>query len=236
MPDRMATALVRRWRWPVCCAPGAMKLSPHADPVPRRLRFLVGDMAFATGAGFPAQEYAAVFVDCADHDRGGQLVKALFPAPFGAIDHHLSNGGFARHNFIDSGSSATAEILASMPLEDGLPVRRTDRPEPLCRHSYRHGAVPVNSTSRRTFLLAAELLARGARPSEAGFELYERETAGELRLLERFLSSLRFECGGRVCIGLLPDGVFRGDGQPARGHRGNGGLHARDLTAWKLAR
>jgi bifunctional oligoribonuclease and PAP phosphatase NrnA len=26
--------------------------------------------------------------------------------------------------------------------------------------------------------------------------------------LQRFLASLRLECGGRVCIGLLPDGVF----------------------------
>jgi phosphoesterase RecJ-like protein len=180
----------------------------NPDPVPRRLRFLVGDMVFAAPAGFPAEEYAAVFVDCADHDRAGQAVKALFPAPFGAIDHHLSNGGFARHNFIDAGSAATSEILAGVLLDNGLQVDALTAQNLYVGILTDTGQFRFNSTSRRTFLLAAELLARGARPSEAGFELYERETAGKLRLLERFLSSLRFECGGRVCIGVLPDGVF----------------------------
>ena len=180
----------------------------NADPVPRRLRFLAGDLTFATGAGFPAADYAAVFVDCADHNRSGRQIKALFSSPFGAIDHHLSNCGFASHNFIDSGSSATAEILAGMLLDNGIPV---DALAAQCLYVgilTDTGQFRFNSTSRRTFLLAAELLARGAKPSEAGFELYERETAAKLQLLQRFLASLRFECGGRVCIGQLPDGIF----------------------------
>jgi phosphoesterase RecJ-like protein len=180
----------------------------NADPVPRRLRFLVGDMTFATPAGFPASEYAAVFVDCADHDRAGQEARALFPTPFGAIDHHLSNTGFARHNFIDAGSSATAEILTGVLLDNGQPLDALTAQNLYVGILTDTGQFRFNSTSRRTFLLAAELLARGARPAEAGFELYERETAGKLRLLQRFLASLRFECGGRVCIGQLPDGIF----------------------------
>jgi phosphoesterase RecJ-like protein len=70
------------------------------------------------------------------------------------------------------------------------------------------GQFRFTSTTRRTFLLAAELMARGAQPTEAGFELYERETTGKLQLLQRFLSSLRMECDGRVCIGTLVNGIF----------------------------
>ena len=180
----------------------------NPDPVPRRLRFLVGDLTFMTPAGFPAEEYVAVFVDCSDHDRAGQPVRGLFPAPFGAIDHHLSNSGFARHNFIDASSAATAEILAGMLLDNGLPVDARTAQNLYVGILTDTGQFRFNSTSRRTFVLAAELLARGARPAEAGFELYERETPGKLQLLQRFLASLRYECGGRVCIGLLPDGVF----------------------------
>jgi phosphoesterase RecJ-like protein len=55
-------------------------------------------------------------------------------------------------------------------------------------------------------------MARGAKPTEAGFELYERETTGKLRLLQHFLASLTLECDGRVCIGTLPDGVFDSTG------------------------
>ena len=53
-------------------------------------------------------------------------------------------------------------------------------------------------------MLAGELVSRGANPSEAGYELYERETEGKLRLLQHFLASLRLEAGGRICVGQAP--------------------------------
>jgi phosphoesterase RecJ-like protein len=56
------------------------------------------------------------------------------------------------------------------------------------------------------------LVARGAHPAQAGYELYERETFGKLKLLQHFLASLKLECGGRVCIGTLPPGIFEATG------------------------
>ena len=99
-----------------------------------------------------------------------------------------------------------------MLLDNGLPIDAATAQGLYVGILTDTGQFRFNSTSRRTFLLAAELLARGADPAEAGYELYERETAGKLQLLQRFLASLRFECGGRVCIGLLPDGVFADTG------------------------
>ena len=184
----------------------------NPDPVPRRLEFLVGGLTFLRPAGLPDGDHVAVFVDCADHDRAGQALRTRFPAPFGAIDHHLSHDGFARHNFVDPASAATAEILAGMLFDNGLPVDATTAQALYVGVLTDTGQFRFRSTSRRTFLLAAELLARGASPAEAGYELYERETAGKLQLLQRFLASFRRECGGRVCIGLLPDGVFADTG------------------------
>jgi bifunctional oligoribonuclease and PAP phosphatase NrnA len=184
----------------------------NPDPVPRRLRFLVGDLAFLRPAEFAPGDHAAVFVDCADHDRAGDELKARFPEPFGAIDHHLSNGGFARCNFIDPTASATAEILAGLLLDNGLPVDAATAEALYAGVLTDTGQFRFASTSVRTFRLAAELRARGADPARAGYELYERETVGGLRLLERFLASLRLECGGRVCLGVLPAGVFAATG------------------------
>jgi phosphoesterase RecJ-like protein len=64
------------------------------------------------------------------------------------------------------------------------------------------------STSSRVFRLSADLTDHGARPAWSGQELYERESFGKLKLLEHFISSLRLECNGRVCIGVLPNGIF----------------------------
>ncbi len=180
----------------------------NSDVVPRRLQFLLEGVTFVRPERLAARDYAAVFVDCADHERAGLSVKARFPAPVGVVDHHLSNAGFGEYNLIDPASAATAEILAGLFFDAGLAVDAATAQGLYVGILTDTGQFRYDSTSRRTFLLAAELLTRGARPAQAGYELYERETAGKLQLLQRFLASFRFECGGRVCVGVLPDGVF----------------------------
>ena len=192
----------------VLCTQGHEVICLNSDAVPRRLEFLVPGLTFLRPADVPADDYAAVFVDCADHDRGGEALKARFPSPVANIDHHLSRAAFAQLNLVDAASAATAEILAGMLLDNGLPIDAATAQGLYVGVLTDTGQFRYSATSRRTFLLAAELLARGANPGEAGYELYERETAGRLRLLQRFLASLRFECDGRICVGLLPDGVF----------------------------
>ncbi|OHE84704.1 MAG: phosphoesterase [Verrucomicrobia bacterium RIFCSPLOWO2_12_FULL_64_8] len=193
-------------------------LNPY--PVPRRLRFIAGDLRFLRPADFADGDHAGIYVDCADHDRPGGRLKARFPAPFGNIDHHLSNTGFARHNFVDPGSAATAEILAGMLLDNGLPIDPAAAQALYAGLLTDTGQFRFPATSRRTFLLAAELLARGARPAEAGYELYERESAGKLQLLQRFLASLKREDGGRVCVGVLTEADFAATGTTAEDTEG----------------
>lgn len=194
----------------------------NADIVPRRLQFLVPGMRFirTDEALADRTDYTAIFVDCADHARAGERLKARFPIVAGNIDHHLSNVGYAEANFVDSGSAATCEVLAGMFFDNGLTVDAVAAQGLYTGILTDTGQFRFTSTTRRTFLLAAELMARGAKPTEAGFELYERETTGKLQLLQRFLSSLRMECDGRVCIGTLPVGVFESTGSTAEDTEG----------------
>lgn len=182
----------------------------NADPVPRRLQFLVQGMRFFRTDEVLALggERAAVFVDCADHARGGERLKAFFPRPVGVIDHHLSNAGYAEANLIDTDAAASCEILAGLLFDAGLPIDAQTAQALYAGILTDTGQFRFNATSRRCFQLAADLVACGAQPAVAGYELYERETAGKLQLLQRFLASLQMECKGRVCIGQLPAGVF----------------------------
>lgn len=197
-------------------------LCVNPDPVPRRLQFLVPGMRFARTDEMLADrtDYTAIFVDCADHARAGERLKTRFPVVTGNIDHHLSSAGFAEWNFVDSHSAATAEVLAGMFFDNGLTVDAQAAQGLYTGILTDTGQFRFTSTTRRTFLLAAELMARGAKPTEAGFELYERETVGKLQLLERFLASLRMECGGRVCVGTLPNGIFEATGSTAEDTEG----------------
>ncbi len=201
-------------------APGRELVCVNTDPVPRRLQFCVGDTPFLRAADLPAGDWTALYVDCADLARVGDRLAARFPTPLGSFDHHLSNPGFATHNFVDTGSAAACEILAGLFLDAGLAVDATAAQALYTGISTDTGQFRFHSTSRRTFVLAAGLLARGADPAAASAELYERETAGKLQLLQRFLASFQLECGGRVCVGVLPAGTYEATGTNAEDTEG----------------
>ncbi len=191
---------------------GIDAIAINPDPVPRRIKFLLGDTPFFQRDDVAHDGRVAIFTDCADHGRAGDKMRALYPSALAAFDHHLSNGGFATHNFIDTKSAATAELLAGLFLDAGLPVDATTAQALYTGIMTDTGQFRFASTSQRVFTLAGELLARGANPAQAGQELYERESLGKLKLLQHFIGSLKLECDGRVCIGILPQGIFEQTG------------------------
>lgn len=180
----------------------------NADLVPRRLEFMVQDTPFFQENDFAPDGHLAITVDCADRERIGKRLQEIFPEIFANIDHHISNTRYALHNFVESRSAATAEILAGVALNNGW---KTD---PVTAQAFYVGIATDTgqfrfpSTTRRVFSIAGRLLDRGADPSAASHELYERESLGKMRLLQKFLSSLRMECQGRVCIGFLSSSFF----------------------------
>lgn len=194
----------------------------NADAVPRRLQFLAEGTAFARVEDIlnDTRDYAAVFVDSADHARPGERLRARFPAPVGNIDHHLSNIGYAEINLVDTGAAATAEILAGVALDHLLTIDAQAAQALYAGIVTDTGQFRFASTSQRTFELASALMARGAQPPEVGYELYERESMGKLALLQHYLASLRLECGGRVCLGTLAAGIFEATGTGAEDTEG----------------
>ena len=187
----------------VCCNP---------DAVPRRLDFLVGDTPFVSLEAALAAKRSAIFVDCADRNRASVRFAEAFPKPLGNVDHHLSNPAYAEFNLVDTPSAATAEILAGLAQDAGLPLDALTAMGLYTGMATDTGQFRFSATTERTFRLAAALVAAGADPARMGLELYERETFGKLQLLQRFLASLETFADGRVCIGLLPEGIYEQTG------------------------
>lgn len=196
----------------VLLASGIDAVCVNADPVPRRIKFLIGDTPFYHRDEIDPADRVGLFTDCADHARGGDKMRAMYPAPWACFDHHLSNVGFARFNFVDTASAATAEVLAGIFFDADLPVDRTTAQALYTGIMTDTGQFRFPSTTSRVFRLSSELIAHGADPAEAGQELYERESLGKLKLLHHYIASLKLECGGRVCIGVLSQGAFEATG------------------------
>lgn len=192
----------------VLMAQGIDAVCMNPDPVPRRIKFLLGDTPFYKRDDLALDGRLAVFTDCADHARAGDKIKALYPSPLACFDHHVSNVGFAKRNFVDTGSAATAEVLAGLFFDADLPVDATTAQALYTGIMTDTGQFRFPSTTHRVFRICAELVAHGANPAQAGMELFERESSGKLKLLQHYISSLKLECAGRVCIGVLPQGIF----------------------------
>ncbi|HEY5550635.1 MAG TPA: bifunctional oligoribonuclease/PAP phosphatase NrnA [Opitutaceae bacterium] len=196
----------------ILCASGREVVCANPDPVPRRLAYLVKEEPVVLPDALPAGEWSAVLVDCADLSRIGRKLGERFPKPAASIDHHLSNNHGAVENLVDAAAAATAEMLAGMALDLGLELDTVAAKALYAGILTDTGQFRFGSTSRRVFQIVARLLDMGADPSEAGGEIYERESFGRMRLLQKFLSSLKLECGGRVCVGILHAGVFEETG------------------------
>ncbi len=184
----------------------------NSDDVPANLKAFVGDTPLYSPEGFDPDGYIAVSVDCADFKRVGGGLSALFPEVVLNVDHHISNKAYGRENFVIATASATAEILAGFYLDLGYEMDPVTAQALYVGIATDTGQFRFPSTTPETFEIARRLCEHGARPAEAAYELYERESFAKIKLLQSFLASLRMEYDNRVCVGLLENGVYEATG------------------------
>jgi phosphoesterase RecJ-like protein len=192
---------------------GVDAVAVNHDHTTRLLTDFVGDTPWHLAAEYePAPGTVAACVDCADHTRLGPRLRAQFPRPFLAVDHHASNNSFAEHNFVFPDSAATAEVLAGLFFDAGLTPDSVAAQALYVGIATDTGQFRFPSTTPQVFQLCSALIAAGANPGAAAHLLYERESYAKLRLLQVFLASLQREFAGRVCVGFLHDADFASTG------------------------
>ena len=190
---------------------GAEAVVVQQDTVPRNLESFIGDTPVCKVEQLSKlgwEDPLVINVDCAAANRVGEALSERHPQLYANIDHHLSNPNYATHNIVHSESAATCEILAGLFLDHDLPIDAVTAQALYVGIATDTGQFRFSSTTRQVFEICYRLLEHGADPAAAALELYERESLERVVLLQRFLASLERVCDGRVCIGLLPDGIY----------------------------
>lgn len=183
----------------------------NADPMPEALSFLKGEVAVEPLRREKlAPEAQLVFVDCADERRIGAEASAWLDGRSlaGNIDHHISNTEYASCNVVDAASAATCEIIAGLAFDFGWPIDAATAQALLTGIMTDTGRFSYVATSSRVFELSARLVECGARPHVTAQSLYENEPFSRLKLLQRFLGTLRTEFDGRLGVGKLSQQDF----------------------------
>lgn len=185
---------------------------------PSNLAFLPG-MSAAEGPD-AAVETAdlALAVDVSCEERLGACAPAFFAAKRTAVvDHHGSNSGFARINWIDGDAPATAVLVYRLLVELGGSLSRD---EAVCLYtglSTDTGNFIYESTSAESFRMMAALMEAGLPLAEYARRLFRVKELPFVRLLGQALPSLRLTCGGKVAGLTLTAAQMREAGAKA-GH------------------
>ena len=184
---------------------GVVPLVANADQVPASLTYLKGSELIRIVEPESLGNTGLLYLDCADEGRVGPKTSIALENQrrLGNIDHHITNTRFAEVNLIDSDASATCEILAGIAFDLALPISESAAQALYTGILTDTGRFSYAATSSRVFELCSRLVDCGASPRLAAESLYENATLPRLKLLERFLGSLAFECGKKVCIGML---------------------------------
>ena len=183
---------------------------------PSNLAFLPG-MSAAEGPD-AAVETAdlALAVDVSCEERLGACAPAFFAAKRTAVvDHHGSNPGFARINWIDGDAPATAVLVYRLLVELGGSLSRD---EAVCLYtglSTDTGNFIYESTSAESFRMMAALMEAGLPLAEYARRLFRVKELPFVRLLGQTLPSLRLFCGGRVAgLTLTAEQMRRAGAKP----------------------
>lgn len=153
-----------------------------ADGVPSTFRFLKGSDRIRTKIEDLAGDIDLIaVVDAAELSRVGTVLEG-YSRPQLSIDHHITNTGFAQVNLIDTTAVASAEVLAILLAEWGLPFTQPVAEALLAGLLTDTIGFRTNNMSTRALQTAISLMEYGADLSE----IYRKA------LLQRSYSAIQF--------------------------------------------
>jgi phosphoesterase RecJ-like protein len=173
------------------------------EPFPRELAFLQLDRIQRRLPADAAQR-TLIALDCGSAlridrrgDVAGQFERVV------NIDHHHDNTRFGTFNLVDAEASCTAEIVAGLLDEAGIPLAEG---APLALYVglvTDTGRFQYANTTPRAHRLAARLLEDGVQPAQVFAALFESLPLARQRLLGLALGRAQVAAGGRLAVTWL---------------------------------
>ena len=166
--------------------PQLEEVDVYLQEVPENLRVNACTDAVITKA--PEGKVYDLFIslDCAAQDRMGRMEPLFVSAKETAcIDHHISNPGYADHNYIVGTASSTCELLCTIADMEKISVPAAEALYMGIAHDT--GIFQYSCTSPKTMEIAAELMRKGINYSEIVSRTYYEKTYVQNQILGKAL-------------------------------------------------
>lgn len=145
-----------------------------------------------------------IVLDSPDLERLGSLydshMEMFFETPVINIDHHPGNDYFGKVNWVDLTATSTSEILVAL-------IESLSREKPLLDAEVATalltgiivdtGSFQNTNTTPKSFTVAAQLVAAGARQQEIIRSVFKTKTLSTLKLWGKVLSNMQEEMAGK---------------------------------------
>ena len=190
---------------------GGSAVVVSADPVMERYGFMPGAEQVVVGRlpdDLPA-DAGVVTLDAAELDRLGGLAPLIADMrPLVNLDHHISNQRFGTHNWIDLASAATGELVVMLYDYFGVPLDQTAAVPLYAALITDTGFFRYPATTARTLEIASSLVDTGFDFSAVIEAIYERQTAGSIKLMGQALGRMHLVGDGRVAWTSISQAEF----------------------------
>ena len=169
------------------------------DPIPEIYRFLPFNGEVIHKLDGQVDYDTAVIVDCGGLDRIGKGFQS-FQKDVALInlDHHTTNTNFGEINLVDSGASATGEIVYDILKALSVKVSPEIALNIYVSIMTDTGAFRYSSTTPKAFEIASEMVRIGVKPWEVARRVYESYPEKKLRLLGDTLQTLKVSEDGSI--------------------------------------
>ncbi len=169
------------------------------DLPPEKFAFLPVTQQVKRGLSPKTEFDTFISVDCADVSRMGIFADAFirFTGTTVNIDHHISNKGFAKFNYVID-CSASCEILTDVLTATGFEITKDIADLLMLGLITDSGNFTHNDVGEHTFLTAAKLRAKGADVNAINYNMYSRQPKARALLYGRVMSNIRFELDDKL--------------------------------------
>ena len=165
--------------------------------VPFNLKFLPDSETIITNV--PEKEFdVLVLIDVGDLERVSEDFKKVRFKNSIVIDHHVTVTGFGDVKIIDHNAAATGVLIYKLLKQWN--EKLIDREIAIDLYTAimtDTGSFKFSNTNSEAFLLAAELVEKGAVPYKISMEVYENFPFEKIRLLSTVLSTITMDPKGR---------------------------------------
>jgi phosphoesterase RecJ-like protein len=161
-----------------------------------------------TPAQRPPVKSAYLAVDTASQDRLGATFASWGVQPDLNLDHHISNTGYGKINWIDPQSPASGEVLYGVIQSLQLPLTPEVAQCLYVGIMTDTGSFRYRQTTAKTLEVAAALIRAGADPTDLAQACYQSYPASRLLLQREVLNTVRFDHQNQIAYFRLTPEMF----------------------------